>query len=169
MLNWLKSLSPNSHAVLIGVGGVAIGFATVIGAQAIMHVGQSAKATTFESASVQTADRQSPHSCKLSLRSLCGNVEPGGGRIKECMREHWNELPTDCHLFISEKLRQGRSDHISNRRLACREDARALCAEVKPGGGRIIRCLRTHTDQLQNECRRTVEGQMYDRVNRSKI
>lgn len=166
MLNWLKSLSPNSHAVLIGVGGVTFGFATVFGAQAMMHVGQSAKATTVEAVRVQTTDRQSVHPCKLSLRSLCGNVESGGGRIKECMRNHWNELAPDCHLFISEKLGQGHPDRISNGRFACREDARASCAEVKPGGGRIIECLRTHTNQLQAECRRTVEDQMRDSASR---
>ena len=158
MLNWLKSLSPNSHAVLIGVGGVVLGFATVFGPQAIMHAGPSAKAAATEAAPIQVADQQSVYPCKASVRSLCGNVEPGGGRIKQCMREHWNELPADCRSFISEKSRQARPDHAANGQFACRQDARTLCAGVQPGGGRIIQCLRTHTDQLQAECRRTVEA-----------
>jgi hypothetical protein len=131
--------------------------------------GCGSKATTIESAPVQSVDRQSANPCKLSLRSVCENVEPGGGRIKECMREHWNEIAPDCRAFITEKLRQTRADHASNGQLACRDDARAFCADVMRGGGRIIACLRTHADQLQAQCRRTVEGPMRTGVSRSKI
>jgi len=163
MLNWLKSLSPNSQAVLIGVGGVVVGFVTVFGAHAMMHAAPSAKAATTEAAPVQVANRQSVHPCKSSIRSSCGNVELGGGRVKQCMLEHWNELAADCRSFISEKFQQTRQDHAANVRFACREDARALCAGVARGGGRLIQCLRTNFDQLQAECRRTLEA------NRSRI
>jgi hypothetical protein len=33
-------------------------------------------------------------------------------------------------------------------REACKPDMQKFCSDVKPGGGRIIACLRDHKDQL---------------------
>jgi hypothetical protein len=35
----------------------------------------------------------------------------------------------------------------------CKADAEKFCKDVKPGGGRIIRCLKDHKDQLSAECK----------------
>jgi hypothetical protein len=39
-------------------------------------------------------------------------------------------------------------------RAACAEDAQKLCANVPPGGGRIIACLKEHKDSLSDRCRK---------------
>jgi hypothetical protein len=38
-------------------------------------------------------------------------------------------------------------------RAACAADARALCAGVQPGGGRIVQCMRDKRDSLSEGCR----------------
>jgi len=40
----------------------------------------------------------------------------------------------------------------SDPRVACREDAHSFCADVQPGGGRIINCLQDHYKELSDEC-----------------
>jgi hypothetical protein len=35
----------------------------------------------------------------------------------------------------------------------CKQDIQTYCAEVAPGGGRVVACLRTHREQLSSECR----------------
>ena len=42
---------------------------------------------------------------------------------------------------------------------ACRADAAKLCKDVKPGGGRVLQCLKQHESELSAPCReRLVEG-----------
>ena len=38
-------------------------------------------------------------------------------------------------------------------RAACAEDAQNFCAGVQPGGGRIVACLKEHTDSLSDRCK----------------
>lgn len=40
----------------------------------------------------------------------------------------------------------------------CRDDARKLCPNVVPGGGRIPACLRTKLGQLSPGCARVIKG-----------
>src|ERR1700733_8116127 len=36
--------------------------------------------------------------CASDVKSLCGSVQPGGGRIRDCMREHRAQLSNNCKL-----------------------------------------------------------------------
>jgi hypothetical protein len=36
------------------------------------------------------------NACKPDIAKLCGQVQPGGGRIKGCMKEHLPELGEPC-------------------------------------------------------------------------
>jgi hypothetical protein len=38
-------------------------------------------------------------------------------------------------------------------REVCEDDVLRLCADVKPGGGRIIKCLIEHEGELSSECK----------------
>lgn len=44
-------------------------------------------------------------------------------------------------------------------RQACGTDYKRLCADVKPGGGRILACLRSHAAELSIECRQILPTQ----------
>jgi hypothetical protein len=38
------------------------------------------------------------------VKSLCGSVQPGGGRVRECMREHRAQLSSGCKLAIADRM-----------------------------------------------------------------
>jgi hypothetical protein len=44
-------------------------------------------------------------------------------------------------------------DPLAAIRAACAEDAQKFCAGVQPGGGRIVACLKEHTDSLSDRCK----------------
>jgi hypothetical protein len=42
--------------------------------------------------------------CMSDVKTLCGSIEPGGGRIRDCMREHRAELSTACKVAIADRM-----------------------------------------------------------------
>jgi len=42
--------------------------------------------------------------CASDVRTLCGSVQPGGGRIRECMREHRAQLSVECKVAIADRM-----------------------------------------------------------------
>ena len=39
---------------------------------------------------------------------------------------------------------------------ACTQDVHTLCGDVQPGGGKIMRCLKDHKDQVSQGCKDAV-------------
>ncbi len=50
----------------------------------------------------QPGPRQGP--CQSDIKAFCGSVQPGGGRIRDCMREHRAQLSTACKVSIAERM-----------------------------------------------------------------
>ena len=42
--------------------------------------------------------------CMSDIKTLCGSIQPGGGRIRDCMREHRAELSTACKVAIADRM-----------------------------------------------------------------
>jgi len=47
----------------------------------------------------------------------------------------------------------------------CKADVQKFCSEVKPGGGRIIECLKEHENDLSPQCKAALEKGMKPRSN----
>ena len=75
-------------------------------------------------------------SCKVELKRLCADVQPGGGRLKRCYQEREHQLPLPCQQQVEE---QAALTRVAQQRVTvqCAADVRKLCALVKPGEGRI--------------------------------
>ncbi len=48
-------------------------------------------------------------------------------------------------------------NHGGGARGACKQDVQSFCSDVQPGGGRIIQCLKSHSDQLSDGCASALE------------
>ena len=61
----------------------------------------------FAVSEAQAADGKSLRSvCRADYQRFCRDVQPGGGRIKACMKEHLPQLSEDCRNALAHKTKQ---------------------------------------------------------------
>ena len=101
---------------------------------------------------MEQAMEQVPESCKADYKRLCGNVKPGQGRLQACLKQHKDEVSPECKAFLETKKEEFNAK-MEKMAEACKADAETLCPGVKPGEGRILKCLLQHKDGLSAECR----------------
>jgi hypothetical protein len=42
--------------------------------------------------------------CKNDMKALCGSIQPGGGRLRDCMKEHRSQLSDTCKVAIADRM-----------------------------------------------------------------
>jgi hypothetical protein len=85
--------------------------------------------------------------CGEDLQRFCAGVQPGGGRLVQCLSSHTNELSAACGNVIAAAGRGGAKIHA-----ACDQDLQRFCVGVQPGGGRLVQCLSSRTSELSTAC-----------------
>ncbi len=103
-------------------------------------------AATTANAEERQQHREGP--CQNDVKRLCGQVEPGDGRIAKCIKEHENEVSAECRQRIDAVKQK-----ISEAKDACKDDVEKFCKGVQPGQGNIVRCLKEHEASLSEKCR----------------
>src|SRR5215471_2609380 len=71
--------------------------------------------------------------CGEDLQRFCAGVQPGGGRLVQCLSSHTSELSAACGNMIAAAGRGG-----AKIRAACDQDVQRYCVGVQPGRGRLI-------------------------------
>ncbi len=98
----------------------------------------------LSSASAMAQQRAMTKACGDDIKAQCAGVQPGQGRIRACVKEHFKDLSQPCQDFLvkAEALRS-----------ACAADAKQFCADVRPRGRRIAACLEQHAADLSDPCK----------------
>jgi hypothetical protein len=91
--------------------------------------------------------------CAEDVKKLCGGVQPGGGRIAQCLKQHETELSAACR-DSSQAMKTRRQETMQ----ACSNDVKTLCKGVQPGGGRIAQCLKQHETELSEPCKKAMQS-----------
>ncbi len=86
--------------------------------------------------------------CAEDAAKYCKDVQPGQGRMAQCLKEHENELSAACKEHIAQMKQRGRGGAE-----ACQDDVLKFCKDVQPGRGGIYRCLKEHENELSPACR----------------
>jgi hypothetical protein len=95
-------------------------------------------------AAQQGAARQA---CGADISKVCAAVQPGGGRITACVREHFTELSAPCRNALISGVTITK---------ACATDYRQKCAGIEPGGGRVQTCMKDHFAELDERCQKAL-------------
>jgi hypothetical protein len=107
---------------------------TIFAALAILLVASAAQAQT----------RSAVKACGAEIEKHCGNVQPGDGAVRDCVKAHLKEFSPNCQAVFT---------HVSTLVKACASDTKQNCAGVRPGGSRIEVCLKSHMSSLSSECK----------------
>ena len=94
------------------------------------------------------AQAQGQGPCADDVAKYCKDVQPGGGRIVRCLKQHENDLSPACKQNAAEVKKKGQEV-----RAACEDDVLRFCNDIKFGGGRIINCLKQHEQELTPDCK----------------
>ncbi len=92
-------------------------------------------------------DTERRGACRADYEKFCKDVRPGQGRIVQCLRQHESELSAACKSEMAEGREKSR-EFVK----ACKADAANLCQDIRPGGGRIAKCLKANEGQLSPDC-----------------
>lgn len=86
--------------------------------------------------------------CKEDREKFCKDVKQGGGRIIKCLKDNEANLSESCKAHLA-KMKQT----FDEARNACKEDRDKFCKDVKPGQGRILKCLKENETSLSDSCK----------------
>ena len=67
--------------------------------------------------------------CAADIKAQCADVKPGGGKLKDCVKEHFSDLSADCQVAIVRAAAVGK---------ACKADVKHYCADVKREKGAMV-------------------------------
>lgn len=85
-------------------------------------------------------------SCASERQLLCKGIAPGDGRVIRCLREKQEDpkMGAACRKAVFEDQARSHNDIRLHHELrtSCDWDTKALCPDVEPGEGRVIKCLR---------------------------
>ena len=81
--------------------------------------------------------------CLKDAKALCPGVEPGGGKIRECIKTHIKDLSDECKGVLVKAVNVK----------ACADDVKKHCADVSAGEGKLEACLKSHVADLSDACK----------------
>ena len=81
--------------------------------------------------------------CLSDAKSLCAGVQPGGGKIRDCLKSHVKDLSDDCKAVLLKAVNAK----------ACADDVKKYCADTKPGEGHVEACMKAHVADVRDACK----------------
>ena len=90
-----------------------------------------------------TNDLSLAEACRGDVDKFCSKVEPGSGRVHNCLRSHRDKLSDGCRreelrLEAKESENIGMTPNLLH---ACKDERSLFCRRVAPGQARVFRCL----------------------------
>jgi hypothetical protein len=94
------------------------------------------------SAPVAMAQQRSVGVCVADIKAKCAGVEPGEGRIRDCVKTHAAEFSDPC------RARLARVAEISK---ACVADIKENCAGKERGRGSVRACIQKSIANIKSD------------------
>jgi hypothetical protein len=83
--------------------------------------------------------------CRADFGKFCKSVQPGGGRIVECLKQHEAELAPACKQTLATVD-------------ACGPEVKKICGEQAAGQpGAVRECMKAHAGEFSAACRESIK------------
>ena len=94
--------------------------------------------------------------CTQEIRTLCADVQPGGGRILQCLKANEAKLSPVCVRRMDD-VRAVLSGPVG---AACRDDWAALCYHPKASTDRqsMLQCLQANRAKVSAGCQKALQS-----------
>jgi hypothetical protein len=97
--------------------------------------------------------------CQKELSTYCKDVTPGEGRILSCLYAFADKLSPRCEYAVYDSINQldRTLTNLSYAVSECRDDLRTYCAEIKPGEGRLLDCIKDNEAKVSSRCKQAMK------------
>jgi hypothetical protein len=85
--------------------------------------------------------------CGPELQQYCADVQPGDGRIRACVKEHFAAFSEPCKQALLSAVAVVK---------ACKADVQRTCPGVQPREGRIQVCMKDHFAEYSEPCKQAI-------------
>ncbi len=92
---------------------------------------------------------QDNNPCAADIARFCSNIQPGKGRIANCLKQNEAQLSPGCKVMDLAKA----GEALKEAQEACEDDIVMFCGGVQPEGGRLLNCLKLNEPQLSSGCK----------------
>ncbi|KAK9838535.1 hypothetical protein WJX81_005974 [Elliptochloris bilobata] len=124
--------------------------------------------TQVEAAKDYRVDADLHAACEADAKKLCADVNPGEGRVQDCLRDKAVRVSGECQEELFRQEVENADDLRLSHRLfrKCNGDKNRFCPDVKYGGARVKDCLEEHREDsgFSAECRAEFEKMMEARA-----
>lgn len=98
-----------------------------------------------------TTARAQQGACDQDIEKFCKAVQPGEGRIVECLKSNQASLSPKCAGYMKQVQQQ-----LKQLSAACEPDVERFCWETPIGKGGLAGCLKQHSSELSPGCKTAV-------------
>jgi hypothetical protein len=86
-------------------------------------------------------------SCGAEIQQYCAGVQPGEGRLRACVKDHFAAFSEPCKRALLSSVAVVK---------VCKADVQRTCPDVQPGGGRIQACMKDHFTEYSAPCKQAI-------------
>ena len=115
-------------------------------------IAAACSAALFASAAVADEQQMRSNACRGDVERLCKDVQPGEGRVAQCLKDNEASVSGACKEHMG-KLHERGQQRMQEFQRACKSDLDQYCKDVPRGQGKVVGCLREHSDNLSSSCK----------------